>query len=134
MRAFESVLIVVTFILGLVVGIGVGKDIGVPKGKAQLRAEQKAIFYSTLVSQITYCESRGFNDRVGKLGEKGVAQFKKKTFNWMKALANRPDLKWLDAEDQKWLLEWAVRNGYGNHWKTCYNRALPKAVYITLQL
>lgn len=51
----------------------------------------------------------------------GIAQFQYRTFAWMRGLAARPDLKWKNRHDQLWLLDWALRNGYGRYW-TCYEK------------
>lgn len=46
----------------------------------------------------------------------GIAQFQKRTFDWLKKLAGRPELKWKNEKDQLWLLRWAVKNNYSKYW------------------
>jgi hypothetical protein len=48
----------------------------------------------------------------------GVAQFQERTFNWLKELANKPKLDFYSRQDQVWLLNWALENGYSYLW-TC---------------
>ena len=59
--------------------------------------------------------------------EYGPAQFKEETFNWMKSLAKMEQLEWRNPTDQVTLLDWALRNGYGNHWAT-YSLARQRAI------
>jgi hypothetical protein len=70
------------------------------------------------------CESG--NKHYNVWGDSGLAygkyQFHKRTFNWMKKEAGRPELKWKVLADQEWLFQWAIEHGYGNHW-TCYRKA-----------
>jgi accessory colonization factor AcfC len=72
--------------------------------------------------QIVMCESGGKHDVWGDLDKPypayGIAQFQKRTFNYFKKLAGKPELKWKNQDDQLWLLRWAIRNGYSKHW-TC---------------
>lgn len=49
----------------------------------------------------------------------GIAQFQYPTFDDLRSQAGRPDLRWKNMNDQLWLLDWALRNGYGRYW-TCY--------------
>lgn len=51
----------------------------------------------------------------------GVAQFQYRTFDWMRTQAGKPRLKWKNRNDQLWLLDWALDQGYGKYW-TCYDR------------
>lgn len=78
---------------------------------------------------VVQCES-GWNhyDKNGRIleGDKhleiqvyGIAQFQIRTFKWLKDLARRPELHWRNKDDQIWLLQWAIDNGYGDLW-TCY--------------
>ena len=72
------------------------------------------------VHQIIRCESRYQHEGLwGKADEYGIAQFKYETFYWLAKLAHREDLDWQLEKDQRWLLRWALENGYGRHW-TCY--------------
>jgi hypothetical protein len=50
-------------------------------------------------------------------------QFKKSTFDWMKASARMPELSWKSPQDQMMLAWWALRTGLGRNW-TCYDRAM----------
>ena len=72
-----------------------------------------------LASKIVDCESGGNNNAIGMYGERGIAQFKKKTFDWMTELSGLNG-EWLNEEDQWELLLWALDNGYEKHW-VCYN-------------
>lgn len=51
----------------------------------------------------------------------GIAQFQYRTFDWMRGQAGRPELRWKNRRDQLWLLDWALRRGYGKYW-TCYSK------------
>ena len=53
----------------------------------------------------------------------GIAQFQKRTFDFLKRLAERKDLSYWDKNDQVWLLNWAMDNGFGHYW-TCYKLKL----------
>ena len=71
--------------------------------------------YGSLVSDIVECESGGKQTARGKAGEIGIAQFMPATFEWMKGLANFEGS--IDnKEDQLYLLNWALENGYKGHW------------------
>ena len=73
-----------------------------------------------LASKIMDCESGDRHEGIwGKAGEYGIAQFKKNTFYWMSGLAGLKNPDWKNREQQIWLLEWALKNGYEEHW-TCY--------------
>ena len=81
-----------------------------------------------VANKIIYYESRGMHDgvwsRTDVIPAYGVAQFQRRTFNWMKGLAHRPDLNWKNEDDQRYLLRWALANGYGSHWGPNYVRAM----------
>ena len=73
--------------------------------------------------KIVMCESGGRHNGVwGDLDKPypayGIAQFQKRTFDWMKKLAGRPELEWKNKEDQLWLLRFAIKNNLQHHW-TC---------------
>lgn len=72
---------------------------------------------------ILLCESNIRHEGVWGDGGRsyGIAQFQQATFNDLKKEAGRPQLRWMDREDQLWLLDWALRNGYGEYW-TCYGK------------
>ena len=75
---------------------------------------------------IIECESSGNHDVWGDLDYEypayGIAQFQERTFYWMAELSGRNGLDWKSEADQRWLLEWAIANGYGNYW-TCFNES-----------
>ena len=71
-----------------------------------------------LASKIVECESGWNNWAVGKAGERGIAQFKQKTFEWMSELSGMEG-DWLNEDDQWNLLLWALENNLESHW-TCY--------------
>jgi len=70
---------------------------------------------------IILCESGAIHHNVWGDGGKsyGICQFQKRTFYWMAELANKPELRWKRRDDQVWLLDWALRHGYGKYW-ACY--------------
>jgi len=53
----------------------------------------------------------------------GVGQFQKRTFYWLAELAGYDNMDWKDEFDQRKLLYWAIKNGYGEYWST-YDNAL----------
>ena len=74
----------------------------------------------TLGEAIIHCESRGDQSVIGKDGEIGVAQFMPETWEWMCELADyEGDIN--NEENQRWMLSWALENGYAEHW-TCFNQ------------
>lgn len=80
----------------------------------------KPITYGTLINKIVQCESGGNNNAVGKAGEIGLCQFKPETWEWMSGLADfQGDIN--NEQDQLYLLDWGIKNGYGNHW-TCFGK------------
>lgn len=84
-------------------------------------------FVKVVAPEITACESNNRPEAVGDGGRAyGVAQFHEQTFNWMRALAGKHNLSYKNEADQRWLLEWAIEHGYGNHWGRCYKRAVKK--------
>lgn len=54
----------------------------------------------------------------GKDGEYGIVQFKEKTFYWLAKKAGIENPDWKNQIQQIQLLNWALRNGYGEHWST----------------
>ncbi len=80
--------------------------------------EKANLLYQT--QRIIMCESGWRHDAVGDGGKaRGIAQFHLATFNRMKRLAAQPQLQWRNPAHQVWLLQWALTNGYGDHW-SCY--------------
>ncbi len=129
MLTFKAILTGLALVLTFVFGV----ELGYKRGHVQglLDAQDKQIEF--MANYIIYRESA--NRHEGVWGDKrlpypayGIAQFQKRTFNWMKTLAGRPDLNWKSEDDQRWLLVWALKNGYGNHWGNNYRRALRAAV------
>lgn len=49
---------------------------------------------------------------------RNLAQFHPLTFLWMKKKANMPNLEYENPQDQIILMEWGVKNGYGDNWST----------------
>jgi len=84
-------------------------------------------YFDELRHQVGFCESGNKHD--GVWGDGGLAygkyQFHKRTFDWMKKKARRPELKRENLQDQEWLFAWALKNGYGSHW-TCYTKIMKK--------
>ncbi len=107
------------------VGVEAGMKIGFTLGYQQAVAEQKSGLVTKFTQIISECESGGKHTGVyGRQGEYGVVQFKRATFDWMKKLANMPDLKWTSREDQLTLLGWAIEHGRAQqHWKRCFAKA-----------
>ena len=68
--------------------------------------------------KIIACESGGKHDGVWGDNRKayGVAQFHRVLFDELKIKSKNPKLKWKNKEDQLWLLDWALRNGYSKKW------------------
>jgi len=88
----------------------------------QIDIEKIKIDY--IANQIIECESNNkmvWGDNHLPVKAYGVAQFQLETFNWLKKLANRPELNYYSEEDQVWLLKWAIKNKKGYLW-TCYNK------------
>ena len=77
--------------------------------------------YGDLVSDIIECESGGKHEGVwGKANEYGIAQFMEKTFYWLAEKSELQNPDWKNKDQQIWLLNWSLQNGYQNKW-TCYN-------------
>lgn len=120
-------LIIGSFWLGTAAGAQKAGKIAFNEGIAFAENQQQEKVYESIVTNITYCESRDVHNRTSWAGAYGRAQFMERTFNWMKKLAGKPGLQWRNENDQMWLLNWAVRNGYGSHWQTCYRQAVVKS-------
>lgn len=71
--------------------------------------------------EIVLCESGLKHEGIWGDGGRsyGIAQFQYATFRDLRGQAGRPDLRWKNRDDQLWLLDWALRHGYGRYW-TCY--------------
>ncbi len=72
---------------------------------------------------ILLCESGISHEGIWGDGGKsyGIAQWQKRSFVWLAGLAGKPHLQWKKRDDQIWLLDWALRHGYGRYW-TCYGK------------
>ena len=90
--------------------------------KKRVRKLEKELKVKKLIKKIVQCESSGRHSVWGDGGRSyGIAQFQRRTFEWLKAKAGMRWLNWKNKEHQLILLEWALRNGYGRLW-TCYHR------------
>jgi len=90
-----------------------------PKLYLQYQHQELKENVDSKILEILWCESRFDHSRSNASGAEGIAQFKPKTFDWLKEKANMPNLNINHASDQVILLDWALRNGYGHHWE-CY--------------
>ena len=70
-----------------------------------------------LASLIVQCESNGKHNVWGKNGEYGIAQFKERTFYWLAKKAELQSPNWKDENQQLFLLNWALENGYEDYWE-----------------
>ncbi|MEK6744264.1 MAG: hypothetical protein AABZ15_11660 [Nitrospirota bacterium] len=92
--------------------------------EARLNAEVEKEKLSIILCESDYNRNNGTirHTAWGDGGKSyGVAQFQFRTFNDLRTQAGRPDLRWKNRDDQIWLLDWALRHGYGKYW-TCYSR------------
>lgn len=113
------------FVVVFLVGIQIGEHKGFASGYLMCQINQEEEMLQAVTTKIAYCESRNKHEGVwGKAGEYGIAQFKPRTFKWMAKLAGHPEYSIKNRENQLALLEWAIQHGYGNHWNTCYKRAI----------
>lgn len=93
----------------------------------RLRADLAAALYEAEIEReklsIILCESGARHDGVHGDGGRsyGIAQFQLATFRDFRKEAGRPELRWRSRDDQLWLLDWALRNGYGDRW-TCFSK------------
>lgn len=124
------ILFFVAFGIGFIVGIAFGaesplEELSEPSGYVLIQGNTieapnvpyyiKPRTYAALSEAIIECESNGNQNAIGKEGEIGIAQFKKETWNWMCREANYAgDI--YNEEDQRYILSWALENGYGSHW------------------
>jgi hypothetical protein len=94
------------------------------KRESDLQGIIKSLQYDLHVEkkklEILSCESGFRHDGIfGDNGKSyGIAQFKQKTFVYLRGLSGNMKLKYMNKEDQKWLLDWAIRNGQVHNW-TC---------------
>jgi len=71
-----------------------------------------------LADRIVDCESRGkmvWGDLDKEHPAFGVAQFQKRTFDWLNELRGTT-LNYFDEQDQRSMLYWAIKNGYIYLW------------------
>jgi hypothetical protein len=80
----------------------------------ELQIEREKLSILTCESNIKHTDIWGDNGM-----SYGIAQFQERTFKELKLKAGKPKLSWKVQADQIWLLDWALRNGYGEYW-TCY--------------
>jgi len=88
----------------------------------------------SLMHDILMCESsnrhyeRDGRVRFGDDGiSRGIAQFRRETFYEFAAMAKKQHKwpfkrpRWFDEQQQLWLLEWGLDQGYGKRW-TCWRK------------
>lgn len=120
-----TVLSIVVAIIALNFTYERGRIAGNFEGYEACKSESKELIVTSVVKSITFCESSDKHNRWGDSGKAyGIAQFHKGTFNWMAKLSGHPEYQWKNKADQIALLDWAIRNGYGNHWQHCYKQAV----------
>jgi len=84
---------------------------------------------------ILACESEVRHDNIWGDGGRayGIAQWHFATFKELREKAGRPELRWENIHDQIWLLDWALRNGYGKKW-TCFQKGKNKNRNASIQI
>ena len=129
------------FILGYVLGTAdhSGKDAMMEQYSAwSLQEQQDFIVAATagtapdtsdtarIMLDVMRCESGFRHDAIGDDGvSRGIVQFRKETFYEFAEMAKKQGVwrfgkpRWLDPQQQVFLLEWGIDNGYGRRW-TCY--------------
>jgi len=94
-----------------------------------VEADEKVVdntgdYYETLADNMIQCESGGRNieiiDTNGKWS-RGVAMFQDSTWDWLSGLAGVTGSS-MEPEKARAVLLWSLKNGYGEHWYTCYHR------------
>ena len=74
-----------------------------------------------IIKKIIFCESKGEHE--GVWGDKGkaygIAQFWENTFYWFAEMSGLENPDWKNKEQQIILLDWGLKNGYGEHW-SCF--------------
>jgi len=82
--------------------------------------------YEDLADAIIECESSGRNieiiDTNGKYS-RGIAMFQDETWAWMSRGAGVTGVA-TEPEKARTVLIWALENGYGGHWYTCYHKVI----------
>ena len=75
-----------------------------------------------LIIAVLECESSGKHDALGDGGASyGIAQFKEETFYRFVKQAGFKKFYYRNPIHQLRVMNWAIDNGYGNHW-TCYQK------------
>jgi hypothetical protein len=136
MKGFIYGILCALAVVGLFIhGTNRGYTRGYSDGYTAAQNDQKTQVIETMVSQVTFCESSNKHEGVwGKAGEYGVAQFKPRTFQWMARMAGHPEYRIGNRNDQIAILRWAIKNGYGNHWSTCYKKAATSFILANMRL
>jgi hypothetical protein len=94
--------------------------------------------HDAVIQQILYLESGNKHIPCGYSStckEIGIAQFKPDTFKLFQRKSGMHFLSIYEADDQVAMLNWALLNGYGNHWST-FKKAQERAImskYIKLR-
>jgi len=133
-----SVVILIVGLMSVQVGIYHGRNMAVQEAIGQTLATKDRelgiikqnlsdVAWELVIEReklsILTCESGIRHEGIWGDGGKsyGIAQFQEPTFRHLKQLAGKPDLVWWKKNDQIWLLDWSLRNGYGRYW-TCYQK------------
>lgn len=99
------------------------KDAAMDRLKVALNDAQYDLEVERTKLRIILCESNVRHTGVWGDGGKsyGICQFQYATFKDLREEAGRPELRWKNRDDQLWLLDWALRHGYGGRW-ACYKK------------
>ena len=88
-----------------------------------LNYEQEMNKIKIIANKVIQCESEGRHNLWGDLNYPhhayGIAQFQKRTFNWMSRISGKKNMQWKNKKDQIELLHWAIEKGHGRYW-TCF--------------
>lgn len=100
------------------VGIWHGRKITNEAWEAALTEISQEYERLIILEKIIRLESSGKHQVWGANGEFGICQFKPETFFFLAEKAGLPDPDWQNQAQQIALLNWSIRNGFGNHWST----------------
>lgn len=119
-------LCMVSMVIGVQVGMRTGKAVANAAALENMEIQRKALMleYGHLqdIYSILQCESDMNHGAVGDGGRaRGIAQFHRGTFDFLKSKARMEHFEYTSREDQIRLLDWSVENGYANWW-TCYTK------------